>query len=65
MTHPGYAEGLTKTRLIEQRKTELKWLCDPATKQILAEAGLKLVHYGNIDPHTNVSVQGKAFKEKK
>ncbi|MGA2915192.1 MAG: ChbG/HpnK family deacetylase [Sedimentisphaerales bacterium] len=49
MTHPGYPEGLTKTRLVEQRKVELKWLCDPSTKQLLAEAGLKPVHYGNID----------------
>jgi len=65
MTHPGYPEGLGKTRLVEQRKVELKWLCAPSTKQILADAGLKLVHYGNIDPHTNVLVQGKAFKEKK
>jgi predicted glycoside hydrolase/deacetylase ChbG (UPF0249 family) len=65
MTHPGYPEGLGKTRLVEQRKIELKWLCAPSTKQLLAEAGLELVHYGNIDPHTNVSVQGKAFKEKK
>ena len=36
MTHPGYPEGLGKTRLLEQRKTELKCLCAPATKQILA-----------------------------
>jgi hopanoid biosynthesis associated protein HpnK len=50
MTHPGYPEGLGKTRLVEQRKIELKWLCAPSTKQILARAGIELVHYGNIDP---------------
>ncbi len=54
MTHPGYPEGLDKTRLLEQRKTELKWLCAPSTKQILAEAGVELVHYGNIDPAPTV-----------
>lgn len=53
MTHPGYPEGLENTRLLEQRKVELKWLTDPSTKQILAEAGLKLVHYGNIDKDKN------------
>ena len=51
MTHPGYVDGLDigKTRLVEQREIELKCLCAPATKQILAEAGIELVHYGNID----------------
>ena len=53
MTHPGYTEGLIKTRLVEQRKVELKWLCDPSTKQVIADAGLKLVHYGNIDKDGN------------
>jgi predicted glycoside hydrolase/deacetylase ChbG (UPF0249 family) len=48
MTHPGYAEGLGKTRLVEQRLGELKCLCAPATKNLLAEAGIQLVHYGNI-----------------
>jgi hopanoid biosynthesis associated protein HpnK len=54
MTHPGYLEGLENTRLLEQREVELKWLCDPSTKQTLAEAGLELINYGNIDPHTNL-----------
>ncbi|MGB8226066.1 MAG: ChbG/HpnK family deacetylase [Sedimentisphaerales bacterium] len=54
MTHPGYPEGLNKTRLVGQRKVELKWLCEPAIKQLLAEADIKLIHYGNIDPYTNV-----------
>jgi hopanoid biosynthesis associated protein HpnK len=49
MTHPGYAEGLVNTRLVGQREIELKWLCEPRTKEILSEAGIKLVHYGNID----------------
>jgi predicted glycoside hydrolase/deacetylase ChbG (UPF0249 family) len=49
MTHPGYAEGLGNTRLVGQRETELKWLCEPRTKEILNDAGIELVHYGNID----------------
>jgi hopanoid biosynthesis associated protein HpnK len=49
MTHPGYPEGLSNTRLVEQREIELKCLCDPATKRILAGAGIELVHYGNIN----------------
>jgi hopanoid biosynthesis associated protein HpnK len=59
MTHPSYPKGLEKTRLVEQRQVELKWLCAESTKQILAQAGIELIHYGNIDPHTNVSVQGE------
>jgi hopanoid biosynthesis associated protein HpnK len=46
MTHPGYTEGLGKTRLVKERQVELKWLCEPTTKQLLSEAGIKLVHYG-------------------
>ena len=49
MTHPGYADGLGKTRLVEQRLIELKCLCAPATKDLLEQAGIQLVHYGNID----------------
>lgn len=48
MTHPGYPEGLNKTRLVEQRQIELKWLCDPATKECLKNAGIELVNYGNL-----------------
>jgi hopanoid biosynthesis associated protein HpnK len=49
MTHPGYTEGLGKTRLVKERQVELKWLCEPTTKQLLSEAGIELVHYGQID----------------
>ena len=49
MTHPGYPNGLTHTRLVKEREAELKWLCDAGTKKILGEAGIELVHYGNID----------------
>jgi predicted glycoside hydrolase/deacetylase ChbG (UPF0249 family) len=49
MTHPGYPQGLTHTRLVNEREVELKWLCDAGTKKILGEAGIELVHYGQID----------------
>lgn len=50
MTHPGYTEGLDpeKTRLIEQRKTELDALCDDQTRIALSDANIERVNYGNI-----------------
>ncbi len=49
MTHPGYTQGLANTRLVKEREVELKWLCEPTTKQILREAGIELVHYGKLN----------------
>ena len=50
MTHPGFADGLApdKTRLLQQRKGELGALCSEKTKQHLKDAGIKLVHYGEL-----------------
>lgn len=50
MTHPGYTDGLDadKTRLIEQRKLELDALCSDKTKQYFKDAGVKLIHYGQL-----------------
>ena len=50
MVHPGYAEGMdpSKTRLIEERQIELDALCSESTKKAIAEAGIKLVSYGEI-----------------
>ena len=50
MTHPGYLDGLdpTRTRLFRQRKVELDALCGEKTKQCFKNAGIKLVHYGQI-----------------
>jgi predicted glycoside hydrolase/deacetylase ChbG (UPF0249 family) len=50
MTHPGYAYGLdaTRTRLVKQREVELEALCSEKTKQYFKEAGIKLVHYGQL-----------------
>ena len=50
MTHPGYTDGLSsgKTRLLEQRETELQWLCSEETKKLMSGPGYELVHYGQI-----------------
>jgi len=50
MTHPGFADGLDaeKTRLVRQRKVELQALCSEKTKQYFKDAGIKLVHYGQL-----------------
>jgi hopanoid biosynthesis associated protein HpnK len=50
MTHPGFVDGLNpeKTRLIHQRKIELDALCGEKTKQYLEDAGIELVHYGQL-----------------
>jgi len=50
MTHPGFANGLepARTRLLNQRKVELDALCSERTKQYFKDAGIKLVHYGQL-----------------
>jgi predicted glycoside hydrolase/deacetylase ChbG (UPF0249 family) len=50
MTHPGFKEGLdaTRTRLVEQREMELRALCSEQTKSSVKEAGIQLVHYGQL-----------------
>ena len=50
MTHPGYTDGLSpdRTRLLQQRQTELHWLCSEETKKHLSDAGCELIHYGQI-----------------
>jgi hopanoid biosynthesis associated protein HpnK len=49
MTHPGYAEGLGQTRLVEQRLTELKWLCAASTKKAIADGGIELINYRDVE----------------
>jgi len=51
MTHPGYPEGLetANTRLIRQRKIELDALCSEQTSKFLRDAGMVLVHYGQLE----------------
>jgi chitin disaccharide deacetylase len=50
MTHPGYTDGLDAgtTRLVKQRQIELEALCSEKTKRYFKEAGIKLVHYGQL-----------------
>lgn len=50
MTHPGFTDGLEpgQTRLVQQRKAELEALCSERTKQYLKDAGIRLVHYGQL-----------------
>jgi predicted glycoside hydrolase/deacetylase ChbG (UPF0249 family) len=50
MTHPGYTYDLdpTRTRLVKQREVELEALCSERTKQYFKNAGIKLVHYGQL-----------------
>jgi chitin disaccharide deacetylase len=50
MTHPGYTYDLdaTRTRLVKQREIELAALCDEKTKHYFKDAGIKLVHYGQL-----------------
>jgi len=50
MTHPGYTYDLDagKTRLFKQREVELEALCSEKTKQSFKNAGIKLVHYGQL-----------------
>lgn len=50
MVHPGFADDLDpgKTRLVKQREVELEALCSERTKQYLKDAGMELVHYGEL-----------------
>ncbi|MFA5238966.1 MAG: ChbG/HpnK family deacetylase [Phycisphaerae bacterium] len=44
MTHPGLDNGQNKM----QRKGEFEALCSERTKKYLMDAGIRLVHYGNL-----------------
>jgi predicted glycoside hydrolase/deacetylase ChbG (UPF0249 family) len=50
MTHPGYTFDLdaSTTRLVKQRQVELEALCSEKAKQCFKDAGVKLVHYGQL-----------------
>ncbi|MBM4103652.1 MAG: ChbG/HpnK family deacetylase [Planctomycetes bacterium] len=50
MTHPGFREGLERvqTRLVEQREYELNALCSEQSKSSFRQAGIQLVHYGQL-----------------
>jgi len=50
ITHPAFDEGLdpSLTTMVQQRKTELDALCSDKTRELLKDAGIKLVHYGQL-----------------
>jgi hopanoid biosynthesis associated protein HpnK len=50
MTHPGFTDSPDPddTRLRHQRKDELEALCSDKTKRYFKDAGIKLVHYGQV-----------------
>jgi predicted glycoside hydrolase/deacetylase ChbG (UPF0249 family) len=49
MTHPGYYdEDLAYSRYGKQREVELAGLTDPRAKQVIAEEGIRLAHFGNL-----------------
>jgi len=50
MTHPGLSDGpqAGQNGLDNHRKTELEALCSEKTKQYFKDAGIKLVHYGQL-----------------
>jgi len=51
MTHPGFDDGLENRKSgLHQRKGEFEALCSERTKQYLKNAGIKLVHYGELKP---------------
>jgi hopanoid biosynthesis associated protein HpnK len=51
MTHPGLDNGMEHSKSnLHQRKGELQTLCSERTKQYFKNAGIKLVHYGQLRP---------------
>ncbi len=48
MTHPGLADSRSWAGHALRRKIELEAICSEITKQYLKNAGIKLVHYGQL-----------------
>jgi chitin disaccharide deacetylase len=49
MTHPGYFDDdLAYSRYGEQRETELAGLTDPRAREMIAAAGVRLIHFGGL-----------------
>jgi predicted glycoside hydrolase/deacetylase ChbG (UPF0249 family) len=50
MCHPGYADPSVAEfdPLIEEREVELSWLCDPAVREMLGEAGVRLASFADL-----------------
>jgi chitin disaccharide deacetylase len=45
--HPGYVEGYSGSYAAE-RQTELRTLCDPAIREMLAACGIQLINYHDL-----------------
>lgn len=46
MAHPGHAPSHARTSFGAEREVELQALCDPAVRQAVARAGIRLCDYG-------------------
>ncbi len=47
--HPGYAEADLATSYAAEREVELRTLCHPVIRQVLAEQAIQLVNYHDLD----------------
>ncbi len=47
--HPGYVEADLATSYAAEREVELRTLCDPVIRQVLAEQAIQLVNYHDLD----------------
>lgn len=51
MTHPGYFDqDLVYSRYGRQREVELRGLTDPAVSEAVAARGIRLCHFGDLEP---------------
>lgn len=48
MAHPGYAPSLARTSFGAEREVELRALCNPEARRLLAEAGVRLCNYADV-----------------
>ena len=51
MAHPGHAPSHAHTSFGAEREIELRALCDPGARALLARKGVRLCHYGEVRPH--------------
>jgi predicted glycoside hydrolase/deacetylase ChbG (UPF0249 family) len=55
MVHPGYPDDLDprQTRLLESRRVEMEALCSVRVKELIAQRGIVLTHYGKLRPEND------------
>jgi predicted glycoside hydrolase/deacetylase ChbG (UPF0249 family) len=51
MAHPGHAPSHARTSFGVEREEELRALCDPRARALLAERGVRLCDYAAARPH--------------